>query len=119
MKDIPELVHLVCAGYCRFYRPGEKEELSCSGYDFFRDRVGPERLGAWVRAVDPIRPWSPAHQALSTMTLCRECVFRTEDCDFQARPRKPGAAPCGGYALLCHLLAASVEGLHELLAEEA
>jgi len=118
MKNNPELTEEVCQRYCRFFKPGVKEELSCAGYNFFRDRVGGARLRQWVRAIKPDRPWAGAEPAVAAMALCGDCEFRAEACDFQAQPRKPDAVPCGGYILLCHLLAAKVPGLDEVLDEE-
>jgi len=119
MKNDPYLTEAVCRRYCRFFRAGVKEELSCAGYDFFRDRVSGERLREWVAAVDPARRGTPADQAAAALALCGACGFRAADCDFQARPRPADAVPCGGYILLCHLLAAQVPGLHEALDQEA
>lgn len=118
MKNQPELTETVCRRFCRFFKPGIKEELSCAGYNFFRDRVEAERLQKWMAAVDPARPWKPADQAAAALTLCGVCGFRAADCDFQARPRPAGAVPCGGYILLCHLLAAKVPELNEALDRE-
>jgi hypothetical protein len=118
MKNDPDLTEMVCRRFCRFFRPGVKEELSCAGYNFFRDRVGGARLREWLAAVDPARAGTPADRAAAAMTLCGGCEFRAADCDFQAEPQKPEAAPCGGYVLLCHLLAAQVPGIREALDQE-
>ena len=118
MKNDPDLTEAVCRRFCRFFRPGSKEDLSCAGYNFFRDRVGGVRLREWMAAVDPARPWRPADQAVAAMALCGECAFRAEACDFQAQPRRADAVPCGGYLLLCHLLSAKVPGLDDALAAE-
>ena len=117
MKSEPALVALLCRAHCRFFREGAKEELSCQGYDFFRDRVKLERLRRWIKQVPPAGPGSTEHRARAERILCDRCDFQAEDCDYQADPPVAGAVPCGGYILFCHLLAAGAEGWEELVRE--
>src|SRR3990172_7051115 len=114
MKDRADLVALVCAPHCRFYRAGEKENLSCGGYEFFRERWQ-ERVATKVAPTEVVREMARAlaargrpperfeHDERIEAVLCACCEFREEDCDFMSGQNIPGAAPCGGYVLLCLL----------------
>ena len=125
MKDSPDLISLICVPHCRFYRPGEKEELSCRGYEFFREKWGEgadkEALEAAGNIAAQAAPTDSSrgieHDERIERRLCSRCEFREEDCDFMSGEEVPGAAPCGGYALLSRLLAQAVKEAEEWLDE--
>jgi hypothetical protein len=131
MKDRPDLISLICVPHCRFYRPGEKEEWSCRGYEFFRekwgegtgDEAGPEGESVHVarkiaaEAAPTDIDTDIGHDERIERRLCARCGFREEDCDFMSGGEVPGAAPCGGYVLLGRLLAAAVKEAEEWLDE--
>jgi len=106
MKDRPDLVGLVCRPHCRFFRPGEKEELSCAGYDEIARRAAAETIARWTaRFGGEVPPPAYAHDPRIERLICDRCEFRADGCDFMAGP-PAGPVPCGGYVLLARLLAA-------------
>jgi hypothetical protein len=107
VKSREEITALVCAPHCRFYRPGEKEELSCGGYDFFVERLSEKIAAEAARTLDEAGPPERfEHHTRIEAALCTRCGFREDDCDFMSGEDVPDAAPCGGYVLLARLLAA-------------
>ena len=119
MKTPKEITELVCVPHCRFYRPGEKEELSCAGYDFFSTRLDQEKITRAARdvAAQARPPQRFDHNPRIEALLCKQCEFRTEDCDFMGGEDIPDAVPCGGYVLLARLLAAGLPEAEEWLNE--
>ncbi len=127
MKDRHEITYMVCRPHCRFYRPDEKEELSCQGYNFLRERLpealavevareqsgmvapGP-RMSEALKELDSSRPPDHLeHDPRIEAVICAQCEFRAEDCDFMGGEDMPDAVPCGGYVLLARLIEAGVE----------
>ncbi|HUT52355.1 MAG TPA: hypothetical protein VM658_03090 [bacterium] len=128
MKDRPDLISLVCVPHCRFYRPGEKEELSCRGYEFFREKwgqgeAGKEALEAAGNIAAKAAPTGEVsnekieHNERIERLLCARCEFREDDCDFMSGEEIAGTVPCGGYVLLVRLLAQAVNEAEEWLDE--
>jgi hypothetical protein len=115
MKDRDDLIALVCAPHCRFYRRGEKEELSCGGYEFFRERlrarVAAEAARTEMKALaERGRPPERfEHDERIELRLCAACSFREEDCDFMSGEEVAGSVPCGGYVLLALLIASGCD----------
>lgn len=106
MKDRPDLVALVCRPHCRFFKPGVKDELSCRGFELFRERATADQVAGWtsrIRVQTP--PESFEHDPRIERLICDQCDFRAADCDFMATDMVPGAVPCGGYVLIARLLA--------------
>lgn len=110
VKDDQELVRIVCERNCRFYKPGEKEEMTCRGYDFLADVM--EGQGPRSRAAIVVKGMSPPkrfeHDPRIEALLCGGCDFRKEDCDFMSGEEIADAVPCGGYVLIARLLANGV-----------
>lgn len=120
MKDLDFLTKLVCAPHCRFYRPGEKEELSCAGYEFFRNRLSPELGKILSERFSASRPPDRfEHVPALEERICADCPFREEDCDFMSGIEMEDAVPCGGYMLLALMLAAGLDPAREWLDEDA
>lgn len=100
------MIELVCRPHCRFFRPGEKEELSCRGYDFFGERVSDQEARLLLGPLGDCEPPSGfEHDARIENLLCSECPFRERDCDFMGGSPIADSAPCGGYVLLARLIA--------------
>ncbi len=118
MKHSPEITSIVCRPHCRFFRPGEKEELSCQGYKFLAQRMRPD--GEAMRAArEMARKEAPPsifeHDPRIESVLCASCDFREEDCDFMGGMDLPDAVPCGGYVLLKRLMREGVTEVSEWL----
>jgi hypothetical protein len=91
----------VCINFCQYYKPGKKEGLECQGF------VVVQRLLRGGRPVSQRRPQRTATPGAQTVDklkdkVCAACSFREADCDFILT--NGSAAPCGGFALLSHLL---------------
>jgi hypothetical protein len=110
-----EIKDYICRPFCSFYREGAKEELICGG----AQEVG-NLMERGVLRVDEL-PGEKKYFASSALrdggletTICRNCAFREEDCDFQAEKSPPDAEPCGGYILLFQLIENGVISIDEL-----
>jgi len=118
MKDRDDIVRLVCVPHCRFYREGEKEEMSCEGYNFIKDRMDRES-GALAESEKLAGAGRPPERfdrdARIEAAVCGRCEFRAADCDFMGGEDLPGSAPCGGYVLLARLLEAGVDEVEDWL----
>jgi len=106
----PNLLEL-CVNHCTYYKPGKSEELQCQGF------VAVQRIVTSGKALPlerPRRAASPdlqAREGLKTC-VCGPCAFREADCDFILTGGT--APPCGGFALLSHLLGSGVLTLDEI-----
>ncbi|MFO8056387.1 MAG: hypothetical protein R6V10_03730 [bacterium] len=119
MKERDSIKALVCRPHCRFYRPGEKEELSCYAYDFISERLGDKRAAELAGLFDgevPPERFEPDPRLEAR--LCSHCEFRAEDCDFMSGEDLPDAVPCGGYVCWVRLLEEGVPEAREWLNEE-
>ena len=127
MKSKEEITALVCAPHCRFYKPGEKEELSCAGYDFFVRLMDNDIAAEAARTLDAASalaekarpPERFEHNARIETAICTGCEFREEDCEFMGGRDIADAAPCGGYVLLARLLAAGLREAQDWLDERS
>ena len=99
-----ELVKVLCAPYCSFFRPGKDEELACNGFSVLM-KLAASGLEIGVR---------PEKRDLQEKTekdlfdaMCSRCPFFKEDCDYASWQRGELAArlrkevnPCGGFFFL-------------------
>lgn len=99
----------LCRNFCRYYKPGKSEELSCRGLVVARRVLQKGKKISLERPETPCVPDARTVDALRKL-LCGACDFRAGDCDFVLTGT---ATPCGGYLLLSHLL-----GTGELTLEE-
>jgi hypothetical protein len=103
-----ELVSVLCAGYCSFYKPGKDEDLACKGFYILKKLI---EQGKEV----PVR----MKKIILSMTteddlfqiICRGCPFVGQDCDFAAWKRgerrdvaREAVNPCGGFLCLGHCI---------------
>lgn len=99
-----ELVKLICAPHCFFYKSEKKEELACNGFSVLL------KLAASGREI-PLLPekgdiQKKTEEALF-VSVCQSCSFFEEDCDFASWRRGEQTArlrkeinPCGGFLFL-------------------
>jgi len=91
----------LCRNFCQYYKPGRNEELECQGFVVVRRLIG---KGRHVSQEKPRRTAVPDARTVEGLKgrVCAACSFRAADCDFVLSGGT--ASPCGGYALLFHLL---------------
>jgi len=99
----------LCRNFCSYYKPGQKEELTCLGYQavaWFLSRGVP---------IDFIRrdaPLCPAPDTVLSDHLCPECPFYESDCDYAEK--KEQAPPCGGFILLNQMLGQGIISIDDI-----
>lgn len=100
MKKKREVGATLCVNCCTYYKPGKNEELACEGYAVVQrliksgKKISLEKRGKALS--------NDASAAALRANMCRACSFFQSDCDFILTGGK--ALPCGGFALLHHLL---------------
>ena len=101
----------LCRNFCRYYKPGKNEELACQGFVVVHRLIEKGRRLSQDR---PRRTSVPDARTIEGLKgrVCSACSFREADCDFILSGGT--ASPCGGYALLYHLLGSGDLTLEEL-----
>ena len=97
-------VDLICGQYCSFYKPGQKEEMACRGFDLvqaFLEKY-PEDLPHLPSPRD--YEFTDRFHHLLHHFMCRTCDFFIEGCDFTDPGYTGKALPCGGYIAVDLLL---------------
>jgi hypothetical protein len=91
----------VCRNYCAYYKPGKNEDMMCQGFVVVH---GILRGGKQVSLSRPATFADPGAAAIEGLRkrVCSACSFRRADCDYVLTGGT--AVPCGGFALLSHLL---------------
>jgi len=91
----------LCRNFCQYYKPGKNEELACQGFVVFHRLIG---KGRQLSQEKPRRTAVPDAGTIEGLKgrVCASCSFQKADCDFVLSGGM--ASPCGGYALLFHLL---------------
>jgi hypothetical protein len=91
----------VCVHFCQYYKPGKNEGLVCQGFVVVQGLL---RGGRTVSQKRPQRTATPGTETVDKLKgkVCAVCSFHEADCDFILT--NGTAAPCGGFALLSHLL---------------
>jgi hypothetical protein len=92
-------VSIICRGFCRFYKPGKKEDLRCGAYDFLAANLTEEELK--LAALSAVRRCDYSRDREIRELICSRCEFRVDGCDFREGLASP---PCGGYAIVERLL---------------
>ncbi len=99
-----ELVKVLCAPYCAFYKPGKDEELACNGFSVLLKLAA---SGFEIQARPEKRDLQEQTQEKLFGSLCHGCAFFDEDCDYASWRRGEQAArirkeinPCGGFLFL-------------------
>lgn len=99
-----EFKEFICYPFCTFFREDSKEDLACRAALVVMELLRSGRLT--LRALSGLErnlDVRGKHDAELDVTVCRQCSFREEDCDFHSEKDVSNAEPCGGYRLL-HLL---------------
>jgi hypothetical protein len=106
----------LCRNFCAYYRPGKNEDLLCQGFLVVHRLLQSGRRFSLER---PVRTAVPDRRSAEGLRkrVCAVCSFRAADCDYIAT--EGAAAPCGGIALLSHLLGAGELALEETGEETA
>jgi hypothetical protein len=101
----------LCRNFCQYYKPGKNEELACQGFVVFHRLIG---KGRQLSQEKPRRTAVPDAGTIEGLKgrVCASCSFQKADCDFVLSGGT--ASPCGGYALLFHLLGRGDLTLEEL-----
>jgi hypothetical protein len=91
----------LCLNFCAYYRPGKNEELVCQGFVVVHGLL---RGGRRISLERPQRTAQPDRESAAGLRsrVCANCSFHAADCDYIAS--NGAASPCGGVALLSHLL---------------
>jgi hypothetical protein len=101
----------LCLNYCRYYKPGRNEELKCQGYIVVHELMRNGRNLALRRSARTALPDRSTQEELARR-VCAVCAFREHDCDYVLTGGT--ALPCGGFAVLCHLLGSGEVTLEEI-----
>ena len=100
-----QLIRDVCSRCCVWYKPGEKEELSCGGVlaieALGNDLIPPAELNEQ-------RDFKNCYGELLNELVCRRCAFRVDGCDFRDPKIAERALPCGGYVHLDNVLSKGI-----------
>lgn len=101
----------LCRNFCRYYKPGRKEDPGCQGFVVVHRLI---EKGRHLSQEKPRRIAAPDARTVEGLKarVCAACSFQAEDCDFVLSGGT--ASPCGGYALLFHLLGSGDLTLEEL-----
>jgi hypothetical protein len=101
----------LCRNFCRYYKPGKNEELACQGFIVVHRLI---EKGRKLSRERPRRTTAPDRRTIEGLKgrVCAFCSFREGDCDFILSGGT--ASPCGGYALLYHLLGSGDLTLEDL-----
>ncbi len=101
----------LCENFCSYYKPGKNEDLACQGYIVVHGII---RRGKRLSFKRPARGAEPDARTIAGLKerLCSVCPFEAGECDFILTGGT--ALPCGGFALLCHLLGTGEITLEEI-----
>lgn len=101
----------LCVNFCQYYKPGRNEDLECQGFVVVRRLIDNGRKLSQERPGVASVPDALTFEGLKGR-LCSACSFREADCDFVSSGGR--ASPCGGFALLSHLLGSGTVKLDEI-----
>jgi len=89
----------ICKKFCSFYKPGKKEDLKCGSFAFLSLHLT-EREIRRAASSAPVTYSFSEDSAIKDM-VCQKCDFLVDGCDYRDGV---GKTPCGGYAVVEHLL---------------
>jgi hypothetical protein len=108
MTDNLSLEQTLCLKFCSYYKPGKNGELACKGYMVVERLL---REGKSLVLASRSGGSNPVQRDLLIKTLCMNCDFHEQDCDFMQNRAAP---PCGGFILLERLLGSGVITLEDI-----
>ena len=101
-----DLIEIVCAGLCRYYKPEKEEEVGCGGLEWLKPRP------QWLEHLALLSPdeadqlFGLAEDDPRLLAICQTCEFRIDGCDFRdPEVSSDECSPCGGLRALAGLLA--------------
>jgi hypothetical protein len=89
---------LVCEKFCKFYKPGRKEDLKCGALALLSRNLTRGELGHASRGTGP---HDLSRDSEVRALACQRCEFLVDGCDFRDGLPSP---PCGGYSVVESLL---------------
>ncbi len=101
----------LCRNTCTYYKPGKNEDMMCQGFIVVQRMLGRGKQLPLMRPADAPTPAPGTFDGLREH-VCAVCSFQRADCDFILTGGE--AAPCGGVALLSHLLETGEVNLTEI-----
>jgi len=101
----------LCVNFCDYYKPGTNEELECQGFVVVHRLLKKGKRLSQARPGIASVPDARTREGLRSR-VCSACSFREDDCDFMLSGGT--AKPCGGFALLSHLLGSGDLKLEEI-----
>lgn len=111
MRSIEQrLQRLVCAEYCRYYKPWATPEPDCGSIQWVTDLVTHDR-GA-LESIERLRGTRPTlplpHDRVLLRRVCTRCDHYPYACAYRKPDRSTQAEPCGGLIVLDLLLGRKV-----------
>ena len=104
----------ICRPFCDYFKPGVKEELLCRGAVVVEQLVRQQRLNPEnFAALNRNDSLTPGQAAELEAVVCKKCLFKTEDCDYQSPDPPADCRPCGGLILLKQLTAGGLVAIPE------
>ena len=89
----------ICKKFCAFYKPGESEDTKCGTFAFLARNLTPAEIKS-AASQAPTSYDLSQDKPIKEM-VCKKCAFLVDGCDFRDGV---GKTPCGGYAVVEHLL---------------
>lgn len=88
-----------------FYKDGQKEEMLCQGAVIVERLLQVKELDTSKvsRLPKTSRLWNQYKENYGS-SICHQCLFQAEDCDFQSDEISEDIEPCGGFILLVLLI---------------
>jgi hypothetical protein len=111
MKKSKPAVKMVCVHYCPYHKPERNEEFECRAFAVAQRLI---EAGTKVPRTKPEAAASEGSAIAEVLKerICKACSFFAADCDFISTGGK--ALPCGGLALISHLLRSGVITIDEV-----
>jgi len=89
----------ICKKFCSFYKADKKEDLKCGTFAFLSRNLTELEIRRAAKAA-PVEFSFSEDRAIKDM-VCKDCDFLVDGCDYR---EGVGKMPCGGYAVVEHLL---------------
>ncbi|MBW2173683.1 MAG: radical SAM protein [Deltaproteobacteria bacterium] len=109
------LVEIVCARYCSYYKPSQKQGMACQGFKLLQQCFDQDFSSLKHFPPKNDHEFKDRYPHLLHHTLCRPCDFLIDGCDFKDPKHTGQSAPCGGYVATEQLLAQSFVDEDKLL----